>query len=393
MNLVLADFSYSRDHLLPLTYMRPVAAIRVGIGSIADKWSWRTGTQVSFLTSDHLKQKFPAVLTADNHFIDGSILPDDSLIKAIRQLGPDEALVDAHGIVAARSGSADRAVWHQLKQIRCADVVRVDRLWKIHQLNGGEIIRDFELLTRDQKSCAIEDPHTIIYNPSMVFAEEGVKIRAAVINADTGPVYLGPNSEIQEGSVIRGPFALGEGSVVAMGTRIRGNVTIGPFCKIGGEINQSVFFGNSNKGHDGYLGNAVVAEYCNLGAGTTASNLKNNFSEARLWSYPAKKFEPVGSLFCGPVLADCSRTAIGTLLNTATSAGVGVNLHGAGFPRTFIPSFASGGAAGFITQPVEDVIDSVAAQLALRGSSFQEADKNILRDVYSQTAEFRTWEH
>lgn len=393
MNLVLADFPDIREHLLPLTYMRPVGAIRVGIGTIADKWSWRTGTQVSFLPPDYLLQKFPAVLTADNRFIDGSVLPDDALIAAIRNLGPDEALVDSNGLVAVRSDSADHASWLRLKQIRCADVMRVDRLWKIHQLNGAEIIRDFELLTRNRKSCSIEDPHTVIYNPSQVFAEEGVKVRAAVINADTGPVYLGRNSEIQEGSVIRGPFALGEGSVVAMGTRVRCNTTAGPFCKIGGELNQVVFFANSNKGHDGYLGNAVVAEYCNLGAGTTASNLKNNFGEARMWSYRSHGFEPVGSPFCGLVLADCSRTAIGTMLNSATSAGVGVNLYGAGFPRTFIPSFAAGGVAGFSSQSVEKVIASVEAQLTLRGLPYPEADKNILRDVYRQTAEFRTWEH
>lgn len=391
MNIVLVDFSDSRDHLLPLTYMRPVGDIRVGIGTIAEKWNWRTGGTVSFLTARYLSQKFPSVLTGDDHFIDGSVLPDEVLAKAVLHLGKEEALVDSAGLVAVRGSSPDPSSWKTLKQSVCADVVRLDRIWKIFQLNSSEIIRDFSLITSGRASASLNDSHTVVYNPGQVFAEEGVTIRAAVINAETGPVYLGRNTEVQEGAVIRGPFALGEGSVVAMGARIRGNTTAGPGCKIGGELNQVVFFGNSNKGHDGYLGNALVAEYCNLGAGTTASNLKNSFGEARLWSYPTRQFEKVGSPFCGLVLADASRTAIGTLINSATSAGVGVNLHGPGFPRTFIPSFAAGGAAGFQTHPVEQVIASVEAQLAMRGKAFPETDKNILRAVYSQTAEFRTW--
>lgn len=391
MNIVCFDSTDTYSRLLPLTYTRPVADIRVGICSIADKWRASTGLPVSFLTQEHLRIKYPSELSGDDVFIDGSVIPDAGLVREISNLPKGKVLTDASGVVACRSDDPDPKSWRGLPTGDVPSVRRIDRLWKIFQFNGEEIKADFARLTQGRTSAPLEDPHTRVYAGERIFLEAGATVRAATINASTGPVYLAAGSEVQEGAIIRGPFALGEASVLAMGAMVRGDTSIGPYSKAGGELNNVLMLGWSNKGHEGYLGNAVIGEYCNLGAGTFASNLRNDFSAARLWSYALQRFEDTGTPFCGPVMGDGCRTAIGTLLNTATSIGPGANLIGNGFPRAFIPGFVSGGAQAFKTRTADEVIRSISAQLALKGLVLPEVDKNIWREVFRLTAEFRTW--
>lgn len=268
----------------------------------------------------------------------------------------------------------------------------LQKTWNIFQFNGAQIKEDFALLTNGRKSHAVGDPHTIVYNPDQIFIEDGVKIRAAVLNAESGPIYLGRNSEIQEGAVIRGPFALGEFSTVNMGAKLRGDTTVGPHCKVGGEISNSVIFGYSNKGHEGFLGNSVLGEWCNLGADTNTSNLKNNYAPVKLWDYTKGGFANTGLQFCGLMMGDHSKCGINTMFNTGTVVGVGANVFGDGYPRNFIPSFSWGGAAGFSTFTMPKFEETAKAVFGRRGKEWSQEEKEILERVFELTKTYRIWD-
>jgi UDP-N-acetylglucosamine diphosphorylase/glucosamine-1-phosphate N-acetyltransferase len=268
----------------------------------------------------------------------------------------------------------------------------IDQVWKIYQNNGAQIREDFTLITQGRKSASVTDPFTRIYNSDQVFLEEGVEIRAALLNADNGPIYLGKNSLVQEGALIRGPFALCEGSHVNMGAKVRGDTTVGPFSKIGGEVSNSVIFGYSNKAHDGFLGNSVIGEWCNLGADTNTSNLKNNYENIKLWNYAKGGFKDTGLMFCGLMLGDHSRCGINMMFNSGTVVGVSASIFGDGYPRNFIPSFAWGGAAGFTTYQLTKALDTASKAMARRNVTLTEEDREILTTLFNESAQYRVWE-
>lgn len=377
---------------MPFTLTRPVSEMRVGIITITEKWEKYLHTKASFHTVDYLSTKYPGKSTEDNLLINGAICPDPQLIAAIGALKKEEAISKNGVLIAAqtRSPSFDNVKVMEYEH----SITLIDQVWKIFQYNAAEIKADFELITKGKKSQELKDPHTIIYGEvgKNIFIEEGAIIKAAVLNAENGPIYIGKNAQIQEGALIRGPFALCEGSHVNMGAKIRGDSTVGPFSKVGGEISNSVIFGFSNKGHDGFLGNSVIGEWCNLGADTNTSNLKNNYANVKIWNYKKGGFKDTGLQFCGLIMGDHSKCSINTMFNTGTVTGVGCNIFGDGFPRTFIASFAWGGAAGFSTFQLEKMLDTAERVYERRGKKLEEVDKKIIQHLFESTAGNRIWE-
>jgi UDP-N-acetylglucosamine diphosphorylase/glucosamine-1-phosphate N-acetyltransferase len=392
MNLVLFDDPAIRVNLLPFTYTRPVATIRTGILTIAEKWELRLKRPVSFLTEDYLTTKYPLLSTSDNLLVNGAVCPDDAFADAIRALKPGEGLQKDLVLLAFRSSEAHLNTSHIQFRSYDASLTLIDQAWKIFQHNGAQIRSDFAMITAGRTSAPVNDAHTIVYRPENIFIEEGVTIRAAVLNAEDGPIYLGKNSIVQEGSLIRGPFSLGESSHVNMGAKMRGDNTIGPHCKVGGEISNSVLFGYSNKAHDGFIGNTVLGEWCNLGADTNTSNLKNNYEAVKLWHHGKGGFVNTGLQFCGLMMGDHSKCGINTMFNTGTVVGVSSNIFGDGFPRNFIPSFAWGGASGFTTYQVNKAFETATKVFERRKMAFDEVEQQILRHVFELTASHRIWE-
>jgi UDP-N-acetylglucosamine diphosphorylase/glucosamine-1-phosphate N-acetyltransferase len=375
--ILLFDDPAIRGSLLPFTFTRPVAAIRVGILKISEKWQKYTSAEVSFLTQEYLQAKFPRNIEPALA-INGAWLPDDFSFSILKKLGPNQALFWGKTLLAAYIGETEKhlgfASDREVVQIENEPTL-VQKSWNIFQFNAAEIIKDFALLTKGRKSQPVGDPHTIVYGSENIFIEDGAKIKAAVLNAEAGPIYIGQNTEIQEGALIRGPFALCEGSTVNMGAKMRGDTTVGPFSKVGGEVSNAVFFGYSNKGHDGFLGNSVIGEWCNLGADTNTSNLKNNYAPVKLWDYTKGGFSNTGLQFCGLMMGDHSKCGINTMFNTGTVVGVGSNVFGDGYPRNFIPSFSWGGAAGFSTFTLPKFEDTAKAVFGRRGKEWSQVEK------------------
>lgn len=392
MNIVLFDEPAIRKDLLPFTFTRPVGDIRVGVLTLADKWRKLAGAEVSFFTEPYLSTKYPAKTTNDNFFINGAAIADTGLLERVKQLKIGEGLIAGQTILAMRADVLTLPPAASIKSTAYAEATLIDKPWKIFQLNGAQIRSDYKLLTAGRKSAGINDVHTRAYNADQIFVEEGVTIRAAILNAENGPIYLDKNSQVHDGAMIRGPFYLGEGSHVNMGAKVRGDTTVGPQSKIGGEVSNVVIFGYSNKAHDGFLGNSVIGEWCNFGADSNTSNLKNNFENVKVWSYATKRFVDTGLMFCGLLMGDHSKCGINTMFNTGTVVGVSANIFGDGFPRTFIPSFSWGGASGYMTYKVEKAFETAAKAMERRNVVLSDLDKNILRDVFQQTAEFRSWE-
>jgi UDP-N-acetylglucosamine diphosphorylase/glucosamine-1-phosphate N-acetyltransferase len=387
MNLVLFDDPAIRINLLPFTFTRPIGKIRVGILTIVEKWEKRLNTTASFLTEPYLQKKFPLKSSHDNLFINAAWCPDDEAIKSVQTLKHGETLTYKEMILAWRS--VDMSLPDLSKRIPkhfSGTVTLIDQVWRIFQYNGAQIKVDFTLLTANRKSKGVQDKHTIVYNEANIFVEEGVSIRAAVLNAENGPIYLGKNSQVHEGALIKGPFALCEGSNVNMGGKMRGDTTVGPFSKVGGEVSNSVIFGYSNKGHEGFLGNSVLGEWCNLGADTNVSNLKNNYENVKLWNYAKGGFIDTGLQFCGLMMSDHCKTGINTMFNTGTVVGVSSNIFGDGFPRNFIPSFSWGGANGFTTYQLKKACDTAEKTMERRNITLDDNEKEILAKVFELTA-------
>ncbi|HPH47399.1 MAG TPA: GlmU family protein [Chryseolinea sp.] len=376
-------------NLLPFTFTRPVGAIRVGILTIAEKWEKWLGASTSFRTESYLQQKFKLVQTADNLLINGAVCPDQKLVDTLKALPEGYFLVHRNLLVAAHNPGAEMNNKNTVEYP--AEITIIDKSWKIFRENAAQLRVDFKLITAGRTSAPINDKHTITYNPENIFVEEGVYIRAALLNAETGPIYLGRNSIVQEGAVIRGAFALCEGSHVNMGAKVRGDVSVGPYSKIG-EVSNSVIFGYSNKAHDGYLGNSVIGEWCNLGADTNTSNLKNNYDFVKLWSHSSESFEDSGLQFCGLLMGDHSKCSINVMFNTGTVVDVCANVFGEGFPRNYVPSFAWGGSSGFTTHKLDKALETATRVLARRDIKFNDVEKNIMTTVYELTAKNRVWE-
>jgi len=383
MNYILFD-DRARNNLLPFTFTRPVSLIRTGILTIAEKWEKVLGGKVSFLTEDYLSGKYPCHQEDDNLLINGSLIPDKSLFESIKILEKGQCLVKGEKPLAARvsakeiQGLKTPVLQFGLKGIEYSrDLFAIENLWDIFLLNDKALRIDFELITKGRMSRSLPASVQVI-SPGNIFIEDGVKVEHAIINAAQGPVYLAAGSEVMEGCMIRGPFSLGEHAVLKMGAKIYGATTIGPHSKVGGEVSNSVIFGCSNKAHDGFLGNSVVGEWCNLGADTNNSNLKNNYSNVKIWNYAAKSYIDSGLQFCGLFMGDHSKSGINTMFNTGTVVGVSANVFGAGFPDKFIPSFTWGGAAGMVSFETEKAIALAKEVYKRRSMEFTDTDAGIL---------------
>jgi UDP-N-acetylglucosamine diphosphorylase/glucosamine-1-phosphate N-acetyltransferase len=382
MDIALFDSPEIRTQLLPFTFTRPVAEIRVGILTITEKWAKR-GFKCGFSTQDYLQTKYSK---SDSPLeINGALCPNSGLVDAIKELKTGEELVSGDTVLARHSGGGKTIAFS-------GEFTLIEHTWDIFKENRGEIIADFELLTTGRTSQEITDPHTIVYGKENLFIEEGASIRAAIINAEGGPVYIGKNAQVHEGAIISGAFALCESAHLNMGAKIKGDTTIGPFSKVGGEIGNSVVFGYSNKGHDGYMGNSVLGEWCNLGADTNTSNLKNNYAMVKLWDYASGRFANTGLQFCGLMMGDHSKCGINTMFNTGTVVGVGANIFGAGYPRNFVPSFSWGGANGFVTFQLRKFAEVAQAVMQRRSKDYDQVEQDIIQHVYDETAQYRIWD-
>ena len=389
MNYILFDGEH-RDALLPFTYTRPVADIRIGILTIREKWELSLGATTTTVTEDYLSDKYPMVEMEQNVMINASYLPSKVLVTQIKNLKENQAIYDGDTMVAFFSLEDQEIDVNSLEVLQSEEPpLKVETTWDIFSKNGAAIQADFNLITAERTSASIPEK-TVAFNPEAIFIEEGAKLPLCVLNATDGPIYIGKNSEIMEGSMVRGPFALCEGSTLKMGTKIYGPTTVGPHSKVGGEVNNSVFFGYANKAHDGFLGNSVIGEWCNLGADTNNSNLKNNYAEVRLWSYETENFAKTGLQFCGLMMGDHSKCGINTMFNTGTVVGVSANIFGSGFPRNFIPSFSWGGSKGFTTYLTTKAFDVAKVVMKRRGVEFTAQESAILEQVFELSSTYRT---
>jgi len=389
MNYILFDGPV-RMALLPFTFTRPVADIRIGILTIREKWEKYLGYTTTTITEEYLSEKYPMVEMEENILINASFLPNEVLVEMIQSLEKNQAIFKGEEVIAFFTNDTQEEVDFDTYEIidYAEEGLRIEHTWDIFAKNDAAIREDFELLTEGRTSQPIPKSVNVI-NPENIFIEKGAKLEFVTLNASTGPIYIGYNSEIMEGSVIRGPFALCEEAQVKLATKVYGATTVGPHCRIGGEVNNSVLFGYSNKGHDGFLGNSVLGEWCNIGADSNNSNLKNNYEAVRLWSYETEGFAKTGLQFCGLMMGDHSKCGINTMFNTGTVVGVSTNIFGSGFPRNFVPSFSWGGATGFTTYLTKKAFETARIAMSRRQVEFTEEDARILEHVFEETKKWR----
>ena len=390
MNYILFD-SDVRNALLPFTYTRHVADIRIGILTIREKWEKFLGFTTTSLTEEYLENKYPMVELDKNILINASFLPTKNLVKQVSDLSNNQAIFQGEQVIAFfTSDTQEHVDFDSYEQLEFKEeVLQIKNTWDIFSLNDKAIQADFDLLTEGRTSQPIPSGVHAIQEEN-IFIEQGATISYSSLNASKGPIYIGKDSEIMEGSLVRGPFSLGENSILKMGTKVYGATTVGPFCKVGGEINNSVLFGYSSKGHEGFLGNSVLGEWCNIGADSNTSNLKNNYAEVKLWNYQEERFTNTGLQFCGLMMGDHSKCGINTMFNTGTVIGVSANVFGSGFPRNFVSSFCWGGAAGFTTYQIKKVFEVAKVVMERRGIELTETDKKILLHVFDETSKNRT---
>jgi UDP-N-acetylglucosamine diphosphorylase/glucosamine-1-phosphate N-acetyltransferase len=392
LNIILFD-SDVRDNLLPFTFTRPISEIRIGILTIREKWERLLHCRTSYITQDYLAEKYPIHIEhEDNYVINGSILPTPELCRRILQLNDNECLLKNGELIASKldeelfdyvAGSDEGS---RLKSIETdIDFKSIQHLQDIFRLNEYALQKDFELVTKNKYSQPISQTNRV-FGAEKIFIEKGAKVECSILNATNGPIYIGKNAEIMENCTIRGGLALCEGAILKMGAKIYGSTTIGPYSRVGGEVKNTVIFGNSNKGHEGYLGDSVLGEWCNLGADTNNSNLKNNYSNIKLWSYPDKKTIDTGLQFCGLMMGDHAKSAINTMFNTGTVVGVAANVFGAGFPPTFIPDFTWGVSE---TYRLEKAIETASLVMARRDIVMNDTEKKIFAAIFQQTETWR----
>ena len=395
MNYILFD-DYSWDNLLPLTFTRPTSQIRVGILTIKEKWEKYLNKTCSYITADYLSNKFPLKQDQYNVLINGSVLPNDNLFNEIKTLKPGQTLVSGNDILAGYLEKDEIEAFRrkELREIEIKEfkgkVIKINYPWQIFQQNGEAINQDFKLLTNGRESAPISETNKITGKEN-IFIEEGASVEFATLNASKGPIYIGKDAEIMENTAIRGPFAMCEHAVLKMAAKIYGPTTLGPYCKVGGEINNSVFIGYANKAHDGFLGNSVIGQWCNLGADTNNSNLKNNYTEVKIWNYVESRFINTSSQFCGLIMGDHSKCGINTMFNTGTVVGVNANIFGEGFPRNFIPSFAWGGTKGFKIYKLNKALQVAETVMKRRNITLDDTEKKILTEIYNLTEKHRNF--
>lgn len=358
--IVLRDPEGARENLLPLSFTRPLSGLRLGILTLREKWELLLPGQYRWDTAEYLAVKYGRGDEPATYTVDSDIIPTPAYVDALTR-----------GAEAA------------------CEPERIEHLYDIFLKNGDAIGADYRLLTAGRVSEPLPASNTLIGDASQLFIEPGARVEGAILNTTHGPIYIGRDAEVMEGCCLRGPIAVCEHATVNMGTKVYGATTIGPWCKVGGELNNVVMIGYSNKAHDGFLGNAVIGEWCNLGAGCVASNLKNDYTEIKLWNYPAHRFLKTGLQFCGLIMGDHSKAGINTMFNTATVAGVGVNIHGSGFPRNFIASFSEGGASGFSDVSLTKFYDIATRMMARRGKELTDADRAIFQYIYEYAERFK----
>jgi len=394
-NIILFD-DESREQMLPLSYTRPVAELRTGIFTIRERWEKLLKGSASYITSDYLNARFPMHLEDDNTVLNGAVMPNDRLVRLIEQLEPNEALMDDGNLIAARLNRhqfenllRDEAI-EEISGMELGDTpfIHLSYPWDLFLYLRATIEYDFNLITKGRISQSIPSNNQVIAADN-IFLEEGAQVNCAILNAQSGPIYIGKNAQVMEGSIIRGPVTIGEGSIIKMGAKIYGPTAIGPECRVGGELKEVVILGYSNKAHDGYLGNSIIGEWCNLGAGTTTSNLKNNYSNVKMWDYSTRSMRDTGLQLLGLVMGDHSKAGIQTMFNTGTIVGVACNIYGAGFPPKFVASYTWGGASGLVTHRVDDAIATARKVMARRDIEFSAADEAILRKVYELSLMYR----
>lgn len=387
-NIVLFDTPERHCACLPITFTRAVSDVRVGISTIKEKWQHYLPGEYTALTADYLAVKYPA-LPAEARFVAGHVCPDAPLAEAVARLAVGSALVGHEGELLAFAGSRADFDARRFAVTVAYDspYVAIYAAYDIFRENGRELEKDFRRLTAGRTSQPLPESCRLVGEPTFpdgtprLFIEEGAKLECVIINVNNGPVYIGRDAEVMEGVCIRAPFAACTHATVNMNAKIYGATTLGPYCKVGGELSNVVMQSYSNKGHDGYLGNAVIGEWCNLGADTNCSNLKNNYAEIKLWDYATHRFKPTGMQFCGLLMGDHSRSGINTMFNTATVVGVGANVYGPGFPRTVIDSFVQGGAEGFKSVPVTKVMEMAERMMARRSKSLTDAERQVLQSL------------
>jgi UDP-N-acetylglucosamine diphosphorylase/glucosamine-1-phosphate N-acetyltransferase len=390
-NIVLFD-GQCHSSLLPLSFTRPVADIRVGIFTIREKWNNYFGININVRCKTHLSGLYSSVEDEASLGINAGLLPNDTIVQAIEELQDKEILMQNGNVLAisplpANNSDID-AKLAEYKTIEYSEqAIIIKRSHDIFLNNELEINNDFDYLKQNTKSIELDKSNTLIGNNIII--EQGAKIRCSIINTEDGPVYIGKNAEIMEGSIIKGPTAILNNAVVKIGAKIYGATTIGPWSKVGGEVGNSVIFGYSNKAHDGYLGNSVLGHWCNLGADTNTSNLKNNYSNVKTYDYPSKQMIDTGTQYCGLTMGDHSKCGINTMFNTGTVVGVFANIFDSGFPQKFIPSFSWGGKDGFEEYNLEKAIEVAKKVMLRRDITLDDDEENVIRELYKITAESR----
>ncbi len=393
MNYILFG-DQTRNHLLPFTFTRPIADIRIGILTVREKWEKMLNATTSTLTEDYLSKKFPLVKSADNILINSSVFPSQTIIKEIHELSPNQTLITGETIIALRLKSEDieNLDWDLIDSVSPlkteSKVEKIGFLWDLINMNEEAIRKDFELITKGRKSQPIPK-HVKVFGEENIFIEKGAVLEHVTINASGGPVYIGKNAQIMDGAMLRGPMSVGEDSKIRMGAKIYDATSIGPFCKVGGEVTHSIIFGYTNKAHDGFLGHSVIGEWCNLGADTNTSNLKNSYENVRLWDYSVESFVRTDLQFCGTFMGDHAKCGINTMFNTGTVVGVAAQVFGAGFMRNFIPSFSWGSVSGFSMHNIDKSINIAKRVYARRNKDFDQVEEDVLRYVYDQTLSYR----
>lgn len=397
-NLIVFDDN-AWNTLLPLTWLKPVGELRIGLLTIAERWEKLLTGRASFLSQSHLSDEYPMTLAKSNYLVNASYIPTPELAERILELSEGEALLKDDELIAAKLD--DKAILNMENESEenpniagypyDEDLIRIQRPYDIFTYNAQVIEQDLSVILKTRRSQQLSKTNTVIGNHP-VFIEPGASCECTVLNTTDGPIYIGKNANVMEGSLLRGPIAICESGTIKMGAKIYKGTTIGPHCKVGGEVSNVVFQGYSNKGHDGYLGNAVIGEWCNLGADTNSSNLKNNYAEVKVWSYQKEGFEKSGLTFCGLIMGDHSKCGINTMFNTATVVGVCSNIYGSGFPRTFIPDFSWGGASGFTTHRLNKVFETASKMMARRNKTLSENQKNIIEAVFNSSTKLRPWE-
>ncbi len=391
MNIIFFEEKELRAQLLPFTFTRTIADLRVGILTIREKWEQRFKVLSSSITENYLAGKYPLLINDTSNFlINSSVIPTEQYFKIVQNLPLNTILKQNNRVLAIHCGAQEaikftkKMHWEEGQVLETdLELLVVENVWQIFSFSDVCTRADFEQLTQGRTSAKISSSNKIIGDEQLLFVEEGATIEASIFNTNTGPIYIAKDAEIMEGCMVRGPFSLGEHSQLKMGSKIYGSVNIGAHCKIAGEVNNSVVFGYSNKSHDGFLGNSVLGEWCNLGADTNTSNLKNNYSPVAIWSYAHHRMENTGLQFCGLMMGDYSKCGINTMFNTGTVVGVGANIAFGEFPPKYIPSFTWLTAQETTNYEFEKFVETASIVYNRRGIEITENEIEILNYIYS----------